>query len=199
VKLSQEIPAATLDEAAFSGLPDWAPSLVVVAIVACAVFLLACLLLLWLVTYRTRDLDRRLRKLDGLEELHALLGRLVSDRGDLDLRRLEHVLVDIRDGQRDVSEQLLRAAESVPMAGEAPAAPASPVGLGERATNRLLAMGYERVQIVTDTPLLDEIGEGDGEILVEAHRQGALHKGRLIVRGGRITDVEVHPTYSTFP
>ena len=159
----------------------------------------ACAALLWLAFTRLTDLESRARSLSELGELRSLLARLVSDRDDLDLRRLEHVLVDIRDGLQQVQEQLLRAAESTAVASSDTALPPAPISLGERVTNRLFAMGYERVQIVTDSNLVDELHTQDGEILVEAHRQGVLHKGRVLVQSGRITAVDVHPTYSIFP
>jgi hypothetical protein len=94
-------------------------------------------------------------------------------------------------------EQLLRAVEAVSsLRASTPVEPATP---GERVVNRLLALGYERVQIATDRELLAQAFRSEGEVLVEAYRQGVLHKGRVVVRGGRITDVDVLPAYSIFP
>ena len=36
-------------------------------------------------------------------------------------------------------------------------------------------------------------------MLVEAHRNGVLCKGRVRLRGGTLVDVEMKPAYSTFP
>jgi hypothetical protein len=143
------------------------------------------------------------RRVDVLEELRDLLGRLVNSREDLDLRRIEHVLVDLKESQSAVGDAVMRAVERAPStqpgADPAPALAGVGLGLGERVVNRLLAMGYERVQFVTSLDDLEPLSETDGEVLVEARRQGALYKGRVLVRGGRITDVELQPNYSAFP
>ena len=44
-----------------------------------------------------------------------------------------------------------------------------------------------------------ELVARDGEILIEANKSGVLHKGRVLVRSGRIANVELHPAYSIFP
>lgn len=125
-----------------------------------------------------------------LAPVQAAVGELVAGLG-----RIEAQLEALRELR---AEQL--AAEEPAVTLVPPAPPAAPrVGLGERVTNRLLALGYERVQIVTDHELLDEIAEADGEALVEAWRNGVLHKGRVVVTAGEISAVDVHPSYSIFP
>ncbi len=159
----------------------------------------------WMLVAHARGLERLGRRLDALEELKTLLKKLVAERDDIDLRRLEHVVVDIRDAQKRTEDVLLRAlekatheAESQRNGAAANAAEAGP-SLGERAVNRLLALGYERVQIVSPVDDLGRLGEDDGEVLLEAHRHGVLHKGRVLVRRGVLADVELSPSYSIFP
>jgi len=158
----------------------------------------------WSLVARVRELGARAAPLDHLETLARDVRKLTEERGDLDLRRIEHVLIELRDSQKRLEDALLRHAEATREAlvrGDGTAALAAPAGdgLGERAVNRLLAMGYERIQLVTRHEKLLELVARDGEILVEAQKAGVLHKGRVLVRSGRIANVELHPAYSIFP
>ena len=180
----------------------------------------ACVACLWILVQRSRPLETLGERLDALEELRRSLARLVEQRADLDLRRIEHVLIELRDAQRRLEDVLLRAAQSA----RAPSDPAAPAGggpaggsaLAERVVNRLLAMGYERVQIVTSSEELERLAagpraagngsapndgppRGSGEIAVEARRGGVLCKGRVQVRAGALLEVELLPAYSAFP
>jgi hypothetical protein len=165
--------------------------------------LLATALAVWVSALHLKTIERRLAELDRLSEIKSAIQPLVDSRGELDLRRLEHVLLDIRDGQRRVEERLLSVLESSQVRsihGEALelAAPGAS-SLADRVVTRLLALGYERVQLVTPAEELSKLAEGDGEILVEARRDGAPCKGRVSVRGGRLTDVHIQAAYSAFP
>lgn len=183
--------------------PGWVPSALVWIGVALLFLAVAGVAAAWLVYHRLGRLERQSGRLQDLEELKVLVTRLVADRDDLDLRRIEHVLIDVRDAHKRLEDALLRSIETSTRATEdAPASvpvPAGEAGLAERVTNRLLAMGYERIHIVTRSEKLTEIASRDGEVLVEARREGVLHKGRVLLRSGRISDVEVHPAYSIFP
>jgi len=168
------------------------------------VVLVALLAAVWTVLTRLREVEREARRLGALEGVEAQLGRLVSEREDLDLRRIEHVLIDLRDAQRRLEDALIGTVEALRRSDGRPSdelVPAPPFAdtLGERIVNRMLALGYERVQIVTHSDKLAELASKDGEVLVEARRDGVLHKGRMIVRTGRLADLEIHPTYSIFP
>lgn len=157
----------------------------------------------WTLVLKLTDVRRETERLRILADVLASLEKLVADRDDLDLRRIEHVLIDVRDGSRRLEDALLRFVESARNGTAAPGTELVPFvrqdGLGERVTNRLLALGYERVQIVTRTEKLHELGAKDGEVLVEARRSGVLHKGRILIRGGQLADVEMNPAYSIFP
>ena len=158
----------------------------------------------WALVVHVRQLRDLARRVERLDDLDLKLGRLVAERDDLDLRRLEHVLIDMREGQRRLEEALLRSAER----SLAPGASASSTELvaspsaeavGERVVNRLLVMGYDEVQVITRAEKLLELMHKDGEVLVEARRDGVLYKGRVLLRGGRLSDVELNPAYSIFP
>jgi hypothetical protein len=182
------------------------PVLIALAVVAC-LFLLATVLAAWVCALHLKAIEKRLSELDRLSELKAAIQPLVDGRGELDLRRLEHVLIDIRDGQRRVEERLLTVIESShgqtvhasamePIAISAASAASS---LADRVVTRLLALGYERVQVVTPRDELAKLVEQDGDILVEARRDGAPCKGHVSVRGGRLADVQIQAAYSAFP
>lgn len=173
-------------------------------------FLAAISWLLWTLVNRQRALDEVVTRLAKLEEIRAQVARLAESSGGLDPRRLEHVLIDIRDGQKRLEERLIQFAEA---AGEAAATPEvapstgaegerrSSVGLAERITNRLLAMGYERIQLVTSLEELQEMldrGEAS-DVLVEARKAGATCKGRVTIEGGRIAGVELKSAHAMFP
>jgi hypothetical protein len=152
----------------------------------------------WVLLGRVRELERVVPRLDALEELRAAVARMVSDREDLDLRRLEHVLIEMRDGQRRLEDALLRAVQRervAPLGGGAP----GEIELSERVIQRLLALGYEEIRLVTRADELSEIAAQDGEVLVEARRHGAICKGRVLLRGGALVDVDLQPAWSTFP
>jgi len=181
----------------------------------------ACLLLaatttaLWLILAGLKRMERRLSHLDRLAEIEGALRKFQEEHGALDLRRLEHVLIDIRDGQKRVEDRTLavleaaRAAEYAPGALEvsapasgAAAGAASATALADRIVTRLLALGYERVQLVTPLATVAEFlqsAAGDGDVSVEARRDGAACKGRILVRRGAIADVQLQSAYSTFP
>lgn len=156
----------------------------------------------WLLNTRLRELAQLGERLSALEQIHATLARVAREREDLDLRRIEHVLIEIRDGQRRLEDSLLRASQ-VSFHGEASrAAPASDAaGLSERIVQRLIAHGFEHVQVVPTLEELAKLFESGGahEVLVEARRAGVQCKGRVLVRDGVVVEVEVKPAYSMFP
>jgi len=71
--------------------------------------------------------------------------------------------------------------------------------LSDRIVTRLLGLGYERVQLVTPLEKIGEMIAGDGEVSVEARRDGAACKGRIVIRRGVIVDVQLQSAYTTFP
>jgi hypothetical protein len=183
-----------------SGPTGWLPEATFALLFVLVALALAGVALLWLIVGRLRALEGRAAVLERIEDIQASLARLLKERDDLDLRRMEHLLVDLRETQERLEDALLRTVEGAHARSETQAiVPHGPEDVGERIVNRLLALGFERVQIVTRSEKLVELAQSGGEVLVEARRQGVLHKGRVVIRGGRISDVEVHPAYSIFP
>jgi hypothetical protein len=165
--------------------------------------------LLWALVSRQRMLEERLARLDRLEEIRAAVQRIAGSGEALDLRRLEHVLIDMRDGQKRLEERLVGLAEvsrkeaSRDPEVAAPRAPERPTaaGLIERLHGRLMAMGYERIELLTTSEEIAGILEagGEGEVRVEARRDGATRKGRVRLSGGVISAVELQGSHAMFP
>ena len=184
---------------------------------ALAVGMVVLIALLAALLVRARQSEASLRKLDGLADLHSAMKRAGESRDALDLRRVEHVLIDIRDGQKRLEERLFALVEarhrrssqtssssareskggSGRTNGSSP--PISGAALSDRIVDRLLALGYERVEIITPLDKLEVLAREGGEAQVEARRDGALHKGRAIVRAGTIADVQLRASYEIFP
>jgi len=156
---------------------------------------------------RLGALARRLEALEQLgrlEEIQEHLSRAAAERGDLDQRRLEHVLTDVRGGIKRLEASILGVLER--QATEAQTAPPAQAersvpSLRERVVNRLLALGYSDIRVVTGSDELAELsGPGaDGSIVVEVHQGASQLKGRVLLRGGTITDVELKSFYPIFP
>jgi hypothetical protein len=153
-----------------------------------------------------------------IESLHASLARFAATREDLDLRRLEHLLVDLRDQGARTEETLLRAVQNARVGelgfgastdGRASAAAAaagvasSSAAWVERIENRLLSLGYGQIQVFLEREQLGQLDDASGRepvsVPVEALRREVLHKGCVRVRAGRIVDVELNPPYAMFP
>lgn len=199
--LDPTLPASVFSLAQAEPLPDWLPETllwVCVAILAAAV---AAAVGVWALIGRLQGLREDTRRLGALERLSEDLGRLSSEREDLDLRRIEHVLVDLRDAQVRLEEALLRTLETrAPTTERAVLLPhAGTQSLAERVVNRLLSLGFDQVQLVTPLEAIQDLAEADGSVVVEAKKSGVLHKGRVLVREGRLAEVEVQPSYEIFP
>jgi hypothetical protein len=165
-----------------------------------ALFLAACAAALaaWAAVRRLERLRGELRSLESLPEIQRTLVRALAERDDLDLRRIEHLLIDLRDGLKRVEELLLRAEEGRVRGGDT-LVPVAPPTIGERVVSRLVALGYEKIELVTPHAELEAMDSAGGDVLVEARREGALCKGRVRVRNGRIEAVRLQPAFPTFP
>lgn len=183
-----------------------APPVDATFLVGLALVALLCTLLavLFQLLVRLQRQAQDLAPLSNLESIEKAVRGLAEERGDLELRRLEHVLIDIRDGQRRLEERLLAVVESLQsrevVVDSGPVVELGGGGrLAERVTGRLISLGFERIEIVTPFEDLERIVDGDGEVVVEARRGGAPHKGRVILRDGAITDVRMRDGYEAFP
>ncbi len=157
----------------------------------------------WALVSRLDKFDALAQRLDTLEAIRTGLQALVKERSDLDLRRIEHVLIEMRDGQRRLEDAILRATQSALRGAshDVTEAPANPDDPGQRIIARVLAQGFDRVQLVADAAEIERLlaAGGPQEVLVEARRNGVLCKGRVLLRDGAVTDVELTPAYTMFP
>jgi hypothetical protein len=152
----------------------------------------------WTLVRRLEALRGDLRALESLPEMQRSLTGWLGARDDLDLRRIEHLLVELRDGSKRVEELLARQEELRASANDA-LVPVRTMPMGERVLNRLVALGYERVEIVTPNEELETFALSGGDVLIEARREGILCKGRVRIRGGRIDSVQLQPAFPVFP
>jgi hypothetical protein len=151
---------------------------------------------------RLRQIEEKLQRLERLDTLDAGLTQIVERHGELDLRRLEHVLLDMRDGQKRVEERLLAVVEAANHEHQSFTAIEKEGARGavsDRIVNRLLALGFERIELLTQSEDLEALLKTGGDVLVEARREGALHKGRVILKDGAIADVQMRSSYEVFP
>lgn len=188
-------PASIAESDWLAASVPWLLAVLVIAAVIAAIGV-------WTLVARVRGLEQLAKRFDALEGIHGQLATLVSDRSDLDLRRIEHVLLELRDAARRLEDSLLRATQSTRSAALATSGGSAGASLSDRVIDRLLAHGYEQVQLVTTLDELGRIFEAEGqigEVLVEARHNGVLCKGRVLVRNGAVTEVELKPAYSMFP
>jgi len=190
-------PAAPPTELA-AALPGWWPEALLWLGLGVLVALVVAALGIWTLVARLRSLREDARSLETLGELKRSLDRLLAGREELDLRRIEHLLIDLRDGARRLEDGILRLHESQPVESDA-LRPARAPALGERIVNRLLALGYERVELLVAPEALAQLDRGDGQVIVEARREGVLHKGRVVLHAGRIDAVHLQPAFPLFP
>ena len=164
--------------------------------------LLACFIgmggLIVFLAGRLRHHAESLDSLSSLDDIDSLLRKMAARGEELDLRRIEHVLIDIRDAQARLEERLARQLDS--SAPEGGSSGLQPAGLSERVVTRLISLGFERIEILTAQEDLEAISlASEGEVIVEARRGGALHKGRVLVRDSSICDVRLRSSYEAFP
>jgi hypothetical protein len=174
-------------------LPGIAIGLALLVCVAAGVWLLIQVLA------RLKEVQGTLASLERLDSIDGQVRALTEQQKGLDLARLEHVLIDLRDAQKRLEERLVGAVEAQGRAVTSESETPGRASLSERVMSRLLAMGFERIEVLTSLADLEAIGEGDGEVIVEARKGGAMHKGRLSVKSGTISDVRLRSAYESFP
>lgn len=137
----------------------------------------------------------------ALGELAKALAATRDEARELDLRRVEHALLDLRDLARRVEDRILVADEARHKEQISPATLQTQGGgaLSDRVITRLLALGYDRITFVTPPDELERNAQGDLDVVVEARRDGAACKGRVLVRSGRIHDIQIQSAYAAFP
>jgi hypothetical protein len=173
-------------------------------LVLCAALLAACAaaaVSAWQILGRLKAAEKHLERLQDLAPLLQRVEQLSTSQPELDLRRLEHVLLDLRDAQKRTEERMLALIEGTRERSSSLPVPAaaSAALLAERIVTRLFALGYERVQLVTPAPELEALLAGEGTVTIEARRDGVSCKGRVKIKAGSIGDVQMQSAYSAFP
>jgi len=182
-------------------MPASTDTLLIVIAAALLVACAAAAFVAWQILVRLKLYEKHLERLQDLAQLRERVEHLSASQPELDLRRLEHVLLDLRDAQKRNEERMLALIEGTrDRSGSLPVpAAASAALLSERIVTRMLALGYERVQLVTPGPELEPLLAGEGSVTVEARRDGVCCKGRVKIRAGSIGDVQMQSAYSAFP
>lgn len=194
------MPLQEVDPGALGALPPWWAEAVLWLGLALLAATGAAALAAWAIVRRMERLRAALGTLETLPELQRTLTRWLAERDDLDLRRIEHLLIDLRDGSKRMEELYLRGEERRARAQTSEAlVPFSPPALGERIVNRLVTLGYEHIELITPNAELESIAQQGGDVLIEARREGVQCKGRVRVRGGRIETVQLQPAFPIFP
>jgi hypothetical protein len=156
----------------------------------------------WQILARIKSAEKHFERLQDLAVLRERVERLAGAQPELDLRRLEHVLLDLRDASKRTEERLLALAEGQ-LARSGPglvvSGSAGSALLSERIVTRMLSLGYERVQLVTPQAELEPLLGGEGTVALEARRDGVSCKGRVKIKAGAIQDVQMQAAYSAFP
>ncbi|HIF40397.1 MAG TPA: hypothetical protein EYQ74_04780 [Planctomycetes bacterium] len=162
--------------------------------------LLVIIWMLWRMISALGEQAEQLDALQGLEEIAESLESIAERSDELGRRRLEHVLIDIRDGHKRFEERWLAQMEKHGgVSGAMPGIDPQATSLSERITNRLLAMGFERIDVLSPVEEVEAMADGDGEVRVEARRGGVAHKGHVLLREGSIADVRLRDGYDAFP
>ncbi len=135
---------------------------------------------------------------DRWQAIEAQLAELKeSQDSGTDLRRVEHLLVDLRDSMQRIQNALLEYSEQAAGGGGRREDGVWP--LPDRLRARLLAMGFQRIELLPPDQGWEALESSDGEVRVEARRAGSLYKGRVEIEGGRLGEVHLRPSHSLFP
>jgi hypothetical protein len=171
-----------MSSAPAQALPEWVAISLPWLVALCALAAAATGVGVWMLLRELRGLAKLGERLAVLDDIRATLARVAKEREDLDLRRLEHVLIELRDGQRRLEDLLLRSSQLSTSAPASPVPSASAIGLSERIVQRLLAQGFERVQVVPSLEELAKLADSGAvhEVPIEARRNGVLCKGRAM-------------------
>ena len=160
----------------------------------------ACAVALWVMVARLGEIERRLAGQARNDESKGAATASNSARESLDLQRIEQVLTEIRDGSKRLEDALLRSLSAGrPVSSALEGSAGQAVDLSERITNRMLALGYERIVVITPREQFEHIFQSGGDVLVEARRDAVPCKGKAIFRGGALVDIAMQSAYATFP
>jgi hypothetical protein len=180
----------------------WETPWLVLAAVAAVVAAGAAVYAAVLLQVRAKAAAQQWERLEAsLAALTKALAATRDEARELDLRRVEHALLDLRDLARRVEDRVIVADEARHKEQLSPSTlqTQDAGSLADRIVTRLLALGYDRITFVTPPTELALGTQGDLDVVVEARRDGAACKGRVLVRHGRIHDIQIQSAYAAFP
>lgn len=140
-----------------------------------------------------------LRDLQGIKTLNDRLGDLVDGLEGLKTRRVEDQIHQIQETLEQIRVGLERQAGRAPVVQEIVqrAAPVPILSLQDVVESKLYNMGYQQVHIVSD--LSEANSEEPLRIIVEARKDGTIHKGHLVLNGQSVTELDIQPVFGSFP
>ncbi len=157
------------------------------------------ILLAGIVLSRLGRYEAYLKDLEGIKTLNDRLGDLVNGLEGLKTRRVEDQIHQIHETLEQIRLGLDRQGERAPVVQEIVqrAAPVPTLSLQDIVESKLYNMGFQEVRIVTD---LSEVNSDEPlRIVVEARRDGTIHKGHLVLNGQSVTELDVQPVFGSFP
>jgi hypothetical protein len=136
---------------------------------------------------------------EGIQRLNERLQALTDGLEALGLRTVEERLLEIQEVLESIRDGLQRPlpAASGPTAVEPSEASLRRSSLIDIVEAKLYNLGYGKVSVVTDLTGVDS--QEPTRIVVEAERNGVAHKGYLVIHGSAVTELEMQPSYTSFP
>lgn len=165
------------------------------ALIFITLVLLAVIVYTRLVRYEAHMREEK----EGVHRLNDRLQSLVDGLGALGTRRLEDQLAQIQELLERIHDQMSRRSTGVSMplpdrSSERQSRGSGPIDIIEA---KLYNLGYSRVTVVSDLAAAD-LSEPT-RVVVEAEKEGVTHKGHLVIYGTSVTELEMQPSYTSFP
>ncbi len=130
------------------------------------------------------------RDLHGIPTLNERLAALVEGLEGLKTRRVEDALIEIQQVLESIREGL---GNVRPVEIPRPSRP----HLIDLVEAKLYNLGYEQVSVITD--LTDANSIEPLRVVVEARKDGATHKGHLILHGTSVISLDLQSVFTSFP
>lgn len=168
-----------------------------------SLFFVALLIGYALVHVRLLRCEQHLREIAGIRTLNQRLEAVATGLERVRIDRVEELLQLIHEDLRAVHRATTGVEEALGrMPAQAPGGPTVvPASPGERllavVETSLLQLGYQNLRVLGD--LSRGSADGDTEVLVECERSGMPCKGRVVLRNGRVRDVQIQSAAQTFP
>ncbi len=150
----------------------------------------------------------QIRHYRRMERLGAEIFRLQDLREHMIAIKQGLKEVDIESAMRRLDEiagsmaRLEQRVEDLPAREVKVAAPSSEKQEGDlldAVVRRLEGEGFHRVSFLIDRSDVPSDPEGEFHVPLEAYRDGVAYKGHVTIRGGRILEEHIKPSYEAFP